>query len=157
MGRKSADAYDRALGLRESEARVAASFAAEFQVVVGRTVTLMSEGESPDRNMLIDGIETGVELTAIHADGAEQIIQELLPLASQKHESFARRDLFAARPMILLGHLDWPSPETEGSGIFRFPTTRMASRTSKMPSARNISNLEGRHLRDGCCRSVGPN
>lgn len=118
MGRKSVDAYDRALGLRESEASVAASFVAEFRVVVGRTVTLVSEGESPDRIMLIDGIETGVELTAIHADGAEQIIEELLRLARQKHESFARRDLFAARPMILLGHLDWPAPETEGAALY---------------------------------------
>jgi hypothetical protein len=33
-------------------------------------------------------------------------------LATQKHEKYARRGLFDARPMILLGHLAWPALST---------------------------------------------
>ncbi len=77
MGRKSRDAYENALGLRETETSAAETFAAEFTVVTGRSVVILSEGESPDRVMLIDGIKTGVELTAVHAGGAGDIIDEL--------------------------------------------------------------------------------
>ena len=65
MGRKSRDSYADALGLSEVETGVAETFEAEFPAVTGRLVKILSAGESPDRIALIDGIETGVELTAI--------------------------------------------------------------------------------------------
>jgi hypothetical protein len=119
MGRRSADAYDRALGLRESEAATADTFEAEFPIVTDRRVRLIeSMGDPPDRIALMDGIETGVELTAIHAGSAEDIICEILRLAQQKHSSYVRRHLFDAGPIILLGHLDWPSREVEGPALY---------------------------------------
>jgi hypothetical protein len=81
MGRKSRDTYTDALGLREVETSVAGSVEAEFPVVTGRTVRILSSGESPDRIALLDGIETGVELTLIEAGGADHIIEEFLRLA----------------------------------------------------------------------------
>ena len=48
MGRRSSDAYDNALGLRESETIHADTFEAEFPVITGRTVEILSHGESPD-------------------------------------------------------------------------------------------------------------
>ncbi|WP_315805457.1 hypothetical protein [Bradyrhizobium sp. SZCCHNS3002] len=65
-------------------------------------MTILSSGEAPDRVALIDGIETRLELTSVKADGAEQIIEELLRIASQKHESYERRGIFRSRPIMLL-------------------------------------------------------
>jgi len=118
MGRKSRDAYDDVLGLREVETDVADTFEAEFPVVTGRTVEILSAGESPDRVALIDGIEIGVELTSIKAGSADQIIAEVLRLANQKHESYERRGIFDSRPIILLGHLDWPAKNVEGPALY---------------------------------------
>ncbi len=118
MGRKSRDAYEHALGLRETETSAAETFAAEFPGVMGRSVVILSEGESPDRVMLIDGIETGVELTAIHAGGAGDIIDELLRLARQKHETYERNGIFDKGPVMLLGNLDWPAPHVEGPALY---------------------------------------
>ncbi len=112
-------AYDYALGLRELETDVADSFEAEFPVVTGRTVKLIeSVGDPPDRVALIDGMETGVELTAIHAGSADDIVAEVLRLARQKHDSYTRRGVFDRGPMILLGHLDWPAPDVEGPALY---------------------------------------
>jgi hypothetical protein len=118
MGRKSRDAYEHALGLRETETSAAETFAAEFPRVTGRSVVILIEGESPDRVMLIDGIETGVELTAIHAGGAGDIIDELLRLARQKHETYERNGIFDKGPVMLLGGLDWPAPHVEGLALY---------------------------------------
>jgi hypothetical protein len=71
MGRKSRDAYTDALGLREVETSVAETFGSEFPVVTGRTVAILSDSEAPDRIALIDGIETGVELTSVKASSAQ--------------------------------------------------------------------------------------
>jgi hypothetical protein len=118
MGRKSRDAYDDALGRGEVETSVADTFEAEFSVITGRTVKILSAGESPDRIALIGGIEAGVELTAIKAGSAEHVIAEVLRLASQKHESYQRRGIFDRRPIILLGHLDWPAKDVEGPALY---------------------------------------
>jgi hypothetical protein len=60
--------YDNALGLRESETATAETFEAKFPVVTGRTVQMIEfDREPPDRVALIDGMETGLELTAVHA------------------------------------------------------------------------------------------
>jgi len=118
MGRRSRDAYEDALSLREVETGVADTFGAEFPIITGRTVEILSDGESPDRVALIEGIETGVELTFVKAGGADHIIAELLRLASQKHESYERRSIFNSRPVILLGHLDWPAKDVEGSALY---------------------------------------
>jgi hypothetical protein len=118
MGRRSRDAYDNALGLCEGEASVADTFEAEFPIITNRTVVILSAGESPDRVALIDGIETGVELTSIKAGSPDDIIAEVLRLASQKHESYERRGVFGTRPIILLGHLDWPSKDIEGVALY---------------------------------------
>ncbi|MGO8918180.1 MAG: hypothetical protein ACLQJR_19950 [Stellaceae bacterium] len=118
MGQKSRDAYEDTLGRREVETGVADTFEAEFPVITGRTVKILSAGESPDRVALIDGIETGVELTSIKAGSADHIIAEVLRLASQKHESYERRGIFDSRPIILLGHLDWPAKNVEGPALY---------------------------------------
>jgi hypothetical protein len=118
MGRSASDAYDNALGLREAETCVADTFEAEFPDITGRTVKILSEGEAPDRVALVDGIETGVELTSIHAGDADDIVAEVLRLAGQKDQSYKRRGLFDVRPIILLGHLDWPAKDIEGPALY---------------------------------------
>jgi len=118
MGRTSRDAYSDALGLREVETAIADAFEAEFPIITGRTVTILSSGEAPDRLALIDGIETGLELTSVKADGAEQIIEELSRIASQKHESYERRGIFRSRPIVLLAALDWPAQDIEGAALY---------------------------------------
>jgi hypothetical protein len=90
MRRKSRGSYTDTLGLREVETGIADTFQAEFPVITGRTVEMLSVSESPDRIALIDGIETGIEFTAIHAGSADDIIAEVLRLASKKHESYMR-------------------------------------------------------------------
>jgi hypothetical protein len=118
MGRKSRDSYTDALGLREVEAGMAETFEAEFPVVTGRTAKILSCDEAPDRIALIDGIETGLELTAIKADGAEDVIEEFWRIARKKHESYHPRGIFELRPMILLGILDWLSQDIEGAALY---------------------------------------
>lgn len=118
MGRKSRDSYTDALGLREVETGMAETFEAEFPVVTGRTVNILSSDEAPDRIALIDGIETGLELTAVKADGAKGIIEEFWRIARKKHESYHRRGIFEPRPMILLGDLDWPAQDIEGAALY---------------------------------------
>lgn len=115
-------AYDSMLGKREVEGSVADTFEAEFPMVTGRKVEILSRDETPDYVApdclaRIDGIETGVELTSIHAGDADSVVTEVLRLAHKKHVSYERRGLFS-RPMILLGHLDWPSPDVEGIALF---------------------------------------
>jgi hypothetical protein len=117
MGRRSRDAYEDALGLRESETIHADNFEAEFPVITGRTVEILSHGESP-RIALIDGVETGIELTAIHAGSADDIVCETIRLATQKHRSYERRGIFDARPIILLSHLDRPARDVEGPALY---------------------------------------
>jgi hypothetical protein len=111
-------AYDFALGKREGETAAVDTFEAEFPVVTGRTVEVLSCGESPDRIALVDGIEVGVELTDIKAGCADDIVLELLRLAGKKHESYERRAIFDARPILLLGHLDWPAKDVEGPALY---------------------------------------
>lgn len=121
MVRKSRDSHSDALGLREVETGMADTFEAEFPVVTGRAVRILSTsptGDAPDRIALIDGIETGLELTAVKADGAEDIIAEFWRIARKKHESYVRRDIFKSRPMILLGDLDWPAQDIEGAALY---------------------------------------
>ena len=118
MGRKSRDAYEDALGLREVETDVAETFEEEFPMVTGRAVKILSVGESPDRIALIDGVETGIELTFIKAGSAGDISAEVLRLASQKHERYERRGIFDIRPLVLLGHLDWPKKDVEGLALY---------------------------------------
>jgi len=118
MGRKSKDAYDNELGRREAETGAADMFEAEFPVITGRTVRILSAGESPDRIALVGGIETGVELTSVKVGSAEHVLAEILRLANQKHESYQRRGIFRFRPIILLGHLDWPAIDVEGPALY---------------------------------------
>jgi len=121
MGRTSTDAYEYALGLREVETYISDVFEAEFSIVTGRTVEILlsaGTGESPDRVALIDGVETGVELTAIHGGSAHEIIAEVLRIAHRKRESYSRRGIFETRPIILLGHLDWPARDVEGPALY---------------------------------------
>lgn len=118
MGRRLRDAYDNELGRREVETDAADTFEAEFPVIAGRTVRILSAGESPDRIARIGGIETGVELTSIKAGSADHIIAEVLRLTSQKHESYQRRGIFGHRPIILLGRLDWPAKDVEGPALY---------------------------------------
>jgi hypothetical protein len=57
--------YDALLARREVEDSVADVFEAEFLVVTGRSVEIVGRGESPDYEVLIDDVKTGLELTAI--------------------------------------------------------------------------------------------
>jgi hypothetical protein len=118
MARRSSNAYDYALGKREVEISVADTFEAEFPLITGRPVQILSAGESPDRIALIDGVEAGLELTSIKAGSAADILTEVLRLASQKHESYQRRGIFEIRPIILLGDLDWPARDVEGPALY---------------------------------------
>jgi len=121
MGRKSRDPYTDALGLREVETCIADTFQAEFPIVTGRTVEILAAGDPPnppDRIALIDGIETGIELTAIHAGSGDHVISELFRIVGRKHESYLRRGIFETRPIILLGHLDWPARDVEGPALY---------------------------------------
>ena len=141
MGRKSREAYTDALGLREVETGVAEPFEAEFAVVTGWAVRILSDGESPDRIALIDGIETGLELTSIKAGGADDIIDEFLRLARQKHESYERRGIFSARPIILFGNLDWPAPGAPRCTEGAFGTDR-SKRLRWLRLQRNLVELK---------------
>ena len=118
MGRKSRDAFEDALGLREVETAIADTFEAEFPIITGRIVKILSAGEAPDRVALIDGIETGVELTGIKAGSADAIVDEVWRIASKKHKSYERRGIFDNRPIILLGDLDWPARDIEGPALY---------------------------------------
>jgi hypothetical protein len=118
MGRRSRNAYDFALGKRECETGVADTFEAEFPVITGRPVEILSVDESPDRVALVGDVETGIELTAIKADSPGDVIGEILRLTSQKHESYERRGIFNHRPIFLLGHLDWPAKDVEGPALY---------------------------------------
>jgi hypothetical protein len=111
-------AYDSLLGKREVETDMAETFEAEFPVVTGRSVEILSHGESPDCIARIDGVETGVELTSIKAGSAEDMVLEIRRLASKKHKSYKARGLFQIRPIILLGHLDWPGVDVEGPALY---------------------------------------
>ena len=97
---------------------MADTFEAEFPVITGRPVEILSGGESPDLIALMEGVVTGVELTAIHAGSAGGIIAEVLRLATQKHTSYQRRGIFDARPIILLSHLNWPARDVEGPALY---------------------------------------
>jgi hypothetical protein len=118
MARRSDNAYDYALGLRESETIHAEIFEAEFPVITGRKVEILFEGEAPDRIALIDGVGTGVELTAIYAGSADDIVNETIRLATQKQRSYQRRGIFDGRPIMLLGHLSWPARDVEGPALY---------------------------------------
>ncbi len=80
-------AYDSLLGKRESESITAEIFESEFTVVTGRSVQILSQGEAPDCIAAIDGIEMGLELTAIHADDAEEIVDDVHSRSRKKHKS----------------------------------------------------------------------
>ena len=76
--------------------------------------TILSAGDSPDRIALIDGIETGVELTAIHSDGADHIVDEAFAFGAAKASvSYEMRGIFDGRPIILLGRLSRPLPASK--------------------------------------------
>ena len=111
---KSRDSYADALGLREVETALADTFEAEFPIVTGRTVEISSAGESPDRIALVDGIETGVELTGIRAGSAGEIIGEIMRISDRKGESYSRRGIFTTRPIILLPFCDSQAVSGEG-------------------------------------------
>jgi hypothetical protein len=90
---------DYVIGKRMCEDMTAEAFASDFPKVTGRTVEIVGGDDPPDVIALIDGIETGVELTAIMAASAEDIVLEMHRLATQKHEKYDRRGLFGARRM----------------------------------------------------------
>ncbi len=118
MGRYSRHAYEDALGLREVETCITDAFEAEFPVITRRRVKILSVGEAPDRLARIDDVETGVELSAIKADGAEHIQAEIWRIANQKHATYTRQGIFDTRPIILLAHLDWPAKNVEGRALY---------------------------------------
>jgi hypothetical protein len=67
---------------------------------------------------MIDNIETGIELTAIHAGNAGDVIAKMLRIIDRKRESYSRRGIFQTRPIILLGHLTWPARDVEGPALY---------------------------------------
>jgi hypothetical protein len=109
--------YDSLLGRSEVEQSAADIFEAEFGAVTGRSVKITDRGESPDYVALIDDREVGLELTAIHAGDAETVLAEIIRITAKKGASYRRRGIFA-RPVVLVGHLDWPAPDAEGTALF---------------------------------------
>lgn len=94
------------------EDMIGEAFESDFPKVTGRTVEIIDAADPPDLIARIDGIVTGVELTAIHAASADHIVAEMYRLAGQKHEKYTRAGLFSDQPIILLGHLTWPAMGT---------------------------------------------
>jgi hypothetical protein len=127
MMHMSSDDYE--IGKRMCEEMIAEAFESDFPKVTGRAVEVIGGDDPPDVIALIDGVETGVELTAIMAASADEIVLGLHRLAKQKHESYARRGLFGARPMILLGHLTWPAISTRERASLSMETIHAAMAT----------------------------
>jgi hypothetical protein len=87
---------DDVIGKRMCEDMTAEAFESDFPKVTGRTVEIIGGDDPPDVIALIEGVETGVELTAIMAASAQDIVLGMHRLAKQKHEKYDRRGLFGA-------------------------------------------------------------
>jgi hypothetical protein len=107
-------------GKRISEEMTSEIFESEFPRVTDRSVEVLSHGEAsqaPDCVAMIDGVEMGVELTAIHAADAGDVVAEVYRLSQKKSASYIPRGIFS-RPIILLCTLDWPSRDVEGPALY---------------------------------------
>lgn len=73
------------IGKRMCEDMAAAeAFESDFPKVTGRTVEIIGGDDPPDVIALIDGVETGVELTAIMCANAEDIMLEMPAAGSDR-------------------------------------------------------------------------
>ncbi|NEV76594.1 hypothetical protein DYI24_06010 [Rhodopseudomonas sp. BR0C11] len=120
---------DYVIGKRMCEDMTAEAFESDFPKVTGRSVKVVGREDPPDVIAVIDGVETGVELTAIMAASAQDIVLGMHRLAKQKHEKYDRRALFSVRPMILLGHLTWPAISTKERDNLTMDAMRQAIAT----------------------------
>jgi hypothetical protein len=94
-------------GKKIVEEMVMESFLGSFSRVTGRPVEILSHGESPDFVALVEGRETGIELTEIGAKSMDEYIDEVVRLSQKKEMTFERNNVFL-RPTILLCHGDAP-------------------------------------------------
>lgn len=146
---------DDVIGKRMCEDMTAQAFESDFPKVTGRTVEIISGDDPPDVIALIDGVETGVELTAIMAASAEHIVLGMHRLAKQKHEKYDRRGLFGARRMILLGHLTWPAISTKGRE--NLTTEAMYEAMATYPALWDVwEEVDGRYAHPTSTGSVSP-
>jgi hypothetical protein len=96
--------YDSLLVLRESEDSIADIFEAEFPIVTGRSIKIIGRNLSPDCIASIDDVETGLELTAIHAGDAEEIQSEIVRVSEK-----IRCQLPATRLAFAVDDIAWSS------------------------------------------------
>jgi hypothetical protein len=94
-------------GKQMAEEMMMEPFLDSYPRLTGRTVEIISQGESPDFLALIDGRETGIELTKIHAETPDDYLDEVIRLALKKETSYDQRGVFS-RPTILLCYGDHP-------------------------------------------------
>jgi hypothetical protein len=94
-------------GKKLVEQMIMESFVGSFPRITGRLVEVIGQGESPDFVALVEGVETGIELTEIRADSGESYLDEVVRLTLNKEATFERNGVFR-RPTILLCHGDQP-------------------------------------------------
>ena len=77
-------------GKQMAEEMMMEPFLDSYPRLTGRTVEIISQGESPDFLALIDGRETGIELTKIHAETPDDYLDEFRQDGSSAHGSESR-------------------------------------------------------------------
>jgi hypothetical protein len=94
---------DWAQGKQMTEEVIFQTFEEAFEAATGREIECLSQGESPDFEVLLDKAPTGVELTEIRkAKDEEDLFFMAYGQAYKKHCSYSRRSLFSRRPIILV-------------------------------------------------------
>src|ERR1019366_10215648 len=78
------------VGKRMIENMMIEAFSDSFPQVTGREVEIVDGGETPDYLALIDGRETGIELTRIYAETPDEYMEVVTRLAGKKEETFLR-------------------------------------------------------------------
>src|SRR5258708_40175073 len=88
-------------GKKIAEEMTMESFLDAFPRVTGRSIEITDQGETPDFVALVDGRQTGIELTEIRAGSPEDYVDEVGRLSLKKETTFEKMGGFT-RPTILL-------------------------------------------------------
>jgi hypothetical protein len=91
---------DRDRGKQMVEEMMMEPFLDSYPYLTGRTVEIISQGESPDFLAFIDGREMGIELTQIHAETPGDYLDEVVRLVLKKEAIYDQHGVFL-RPTIL--------------------------------------------------------
>lgn len=91
------------IGKREAERMALEPFGDAFPLLTGRSLEVLSQGESPDFEALVEGAPMGMELSEIRrmANGFDYM-DEVTRLVARKGESYTRRGCFIPRPIMLV-------------------------------------------------------